>query len=421
MSQARILRAKALLRRFHVRETNVRRRAPLSWEPVGIPVEGAPLKPSGKIKRITVEVPRFGNPFLLRPHPLAPSSAEYHSAKAAATLNTRHKSDSGESSGTTTATMGGRRRKGSTSTTSKGSSHLSGRSNMIPSRYSLRRQKELLKAAQLLSTIPESEGGDPLAVSRLPRSPKALLKLVKVQDRVGLGRAGAANAAQRAKDRAAADNAHQRPVGVLADIIDASGGGKLSASSSMTKAQLKKDLRLRAFLPPALRTTEAASDRFKQGTLSAEVSKVIWVGRPKPKSERGLKVGFKLHGWEREAGFRRKNTEALVEGMDAKIRKFLNVSRYFLVWALLESVEGATGLMIILFAAYREERAGQLELHYHFRWTVCCHLLSRPFAAIHQFVTRFSIRVRVSNFLAFPANSLIVGYTIFAVYPHLLR
>ena len=326
MSQARIIRAKTLLRRFHVRETDVHRRAPLSLEPVGIPVEGAPLKPSGKIKRVTVEVPRLGNPFLLRPHPLAPSSAEYHAAKAAATLNTRHKSDSEEPRGTNT---GGGRRKGNTATRSKGSSHLSGQSNMIPSRYSLRRQKELLKAAQLLSTIPESEGGDPLALSRLPRSPKALLKLAKVQDRVGLGRAGAANASRKAKERATTDNAHQRPVGVLEDIIGASGGGKLGASSSMTKAQLRTDPRLRTFLPGALRTNLTAPDRFKQGTLSAAVSKVIWVGRPKPKSERGLKVGFKMHGWEREAPFRRKNTETLVEGMNAKMRKFLNVSRLF--------------------------------------------------------------------------------------------
>ena len=329
MSQARIIRAKTLLRRFHVRETNVHRRAPLSLEPVGIPVEGAPLKPSGKIKRVTVEVPRLGNPFLLRPHPLAPSSAEYHAAKAAATLNTRHKSDSEELRGTNTATIGGGRRKGISSTRSKGSSHLSGQSNMIPSRYSLRRQKELLKAAQILSTIPESDGGDPLALSRLPRSPKALLKFAKVRDRVGLGRAGAANASQKAKNRAPTDNAHQRPVGVLEDIIGANGGGKLGASSSMTKAQLKTDPRLRTFLPAALSTNLIAPDRFKQGTLSAAVSKVIWVGRPKPKSERGLKVGFKMHAWEREAPFRRNNTETLVEGMNAKIRKFLNVSRLF--------------------------------------------------------------------------------------------
>src|SRR5258708_8869724 len=154
MSQARIIRAKSLLRRFHARETNVHRRALLSWEPVGIPVEGAPLKPSGKIKRVTVAVPRLGNPFLLRTHPLAPSSAESHSAKAAAVLNARHKSNPRD---TKIAAMGGGRQEGNTSTTSKGSSHLSGRSNMVPSRYGLRRQKELLMAAQLLSTIPESE------------------------------------------------------------------------------------------------------------------------------------------------------------------------------------------------------------------------------------------------------------------------
>jgi hypothetical protein len=337
MSQARIARARALLHRFHLRETNVRRRAPLSWEPVGIPVEGAPLKPSGKIKRATVKIPRLGNPFLLRPHPLAPSSEEHHSARAAAALNARRDHGSEEAGGSTTINVGGRRRKGNTPATSKGSSHLSGRSNMIPSRYSLRRQKELLKAAQLLSTIPESEGGDPFALSRLPRSPKALLKLVKVQDRVGLGRAGVARASQQAKDRTAADKAHQRPAGVLEDIIGASGGGRAKALSTMTKAQLKKDLRLRTFLPAVLRTNLPAPDRFKQGTLSAEVSKVIWVGRPKPKSERGLKVGFKLHGWEREAAFRKKNTGALIEGMDARLRKFLNVSRFF-VWALLESV-----------------------------------------------------------------------------------
>ena len=285
---------------------------------------------------------------------------------------------------------------------------------MIPSRYSLRRQKELLKAAQLLSTIPESEGGDPLALSRLPRSPKALLKLVKVQDRVGHGRAGAAKASKQAKDRAAVDNnAHQRSVGVLEDIIGASGGGKLSTSSSMTKAQLKKDLRLRTFLPTVLRTNPTAPRHFKQSTLSAEVSKVIWVGRPKPKSERGLKVGFKLHGWEREAPFRKKDTEALVEGMDAKMRKFLNVSRIF-IWALLESVEGAAGLTILLSGAYREGRAGQLGLHCHFRWfvvtTFCCYIRFR------QLDPRFSFALKVN---VLPANFLIVGYTMFVVYRHL--
>ena len=332
MSHAKILRARTLLRRFHVRETNVRRRVPLSLEPVGIPVEGAPLKPSGSIKRITVEVPRLGNPFLLRPHLLAPSSEDCHSAKAATALNARHKSDSGEPKDTTTATKDGGGRESNASAASKGSNHISGRSNMIPSRYSLRRQKELLKAAQLLSTTPESEGGDPLALSRLPRSPKALLKHVSVQDRVGFGRAGVASTSRQAKDRATTDKTHQRPVGVLEDIIGAREGGKLNASSTMTKAELNKDLRLRTFLPAALRTKLTAPDRFKQGTLPAEVSKVIWVGRPRSKSKRGLKVGFKLHRWEREATFRRKNTEALIEGMDANIHKFLNVSPIFRFW-----------------------------------------------------------------------------------------
>ena len=361
MSQARIERARALLSRFHLRETNVRQRAPFSWEPVGIPVEGAPLKHSGKIKRVTVDVPRFGNPFLLRRHPLAPSSEEYHSTRAAA-LNARRNPGSEESGDATTAIVGGRQRKRDTPATPKGSKHLSGRSNMIPSRYSLRRQKELLKAAQLLSTIPESEGGDPFALSRLPHSPKALLKLVKVQDRVGLGRAGVVNASQQAKDRTAADSTHPRPIGVLEDIIGASGGRKAEVSSMMTKAQLKTDPRLRTFLPAALCTNLTAPDRFKQGTLSAEVSKVIWVGRPKPKSERGLKVGFKRHGWEREAGFRKQNTEALIGGMDARIRKFLNVSRIF-VWALLESAEAAAGLIILPFDVYRGEKERQLGVH----------------------------------------------------------
>ena len=330
MSQARIVRARSLLRRFHVRETNVRQRAPLSWEPVGIPVEGAPLKPSGKIKRVTIEVPRLGNPFLLRRHPLAPSSKEYHSTKAATALNARRDPGSEESGDAATGIVDGPQRKPSTSTTSKGSKHLSGRSNMIPSRYSLRRQKELLKAAQLLSTIPESQGGDPLALSRLPRSPKAQLKLVKVQDRVGFGRADVTTTSHQAKDRTAADNStHQRPVGVLEDIIGASEGGKVKASSTMTKEQLKTHRRLHTFLPAASCANLTAPDRFKQGSLSAEVSKVIWVGRPKPKSERGLKVGFKRHAWEREAAFRKKNTEVLIEGMDANIRKFLNVSRIF--------------------------------------------------------------------------------------------
>ena len=364
MSQARIVRARALLCRFHMRETNARLRAPFSWEPVGIPVEGAPLKPSGKIKRVTVEVPRLGNPFLLRRHPLAPSSEEYHSTRAAAALNARRGPNSEGSDGATTAIVYGRQRKRHNPSTSKGSKHLSGRSNMIPSRYSLRRQKELLKAAQLLSTIPESEGGDPFALSRLPRSPKALLKLVKVQDRVGLGRAGVANASQQAKDRTAVDSTHPRPIGVLEDIIGASGGRKAEASSTMTKAQLKTDPRLRTFLPAALCTNLTAPDRFKQGTLSAEVSRVIWVGRPKPKSERGLKVGFKMHGWEREAGFRKKNTETLIEGMDARIRKFLNVSR-FSFGALLESAEAAAGLIIVLFGVYRGGRERQLGVHCH--------------------------------------------------------
>ena len=233
---------------------------------------------------------------------------------------------------------------------------------MIPSRYSLRRQKELLKAAQLLSTIPESEGGDPFALSRLPRSPKALLKLVKVQDRVGLGRSGVVNASQQAKDRTVTDNTHQRPVGVLEDIIGASGGGKVNALNTMTKAQLKNDPRLRTFLPAALRTNITVSDRFKQGTLSAEVSKVIWVGRPKSKSERGLKVGFKLHGWEREAAFRKNNTETLIEGMDARIRKFLNVSSIS-VSVLFNSAEAAAGLIILHFDVYRGGRERQLGVH----------------------------------------------------------
>jgi len=288
-------------------------------------VEGAPLKPSGKIKRATVAVPRLGNPFLLRPHPLAPSSEEHHSATA---LNSRHNSNFGESGDTTTASIDNHQRKGGAAR--NGSSHLSGRSNMIASRYSFRRQKELLKAAQLLSTIPESEGGDPLALSRLPHSPKALLKFVKVQDRVGFGRADVTTASQKAKVPADADKTRRRPVGVLEDIVGASGGGKVNASRALTKAQLKKNPRLRTFLPAVLRANLAAPDRFKQGTLPAEVSKIIWVGRPNPKSERGLKVGYKLHGWERGAPFRRKNTEALIEGMDANIRKFLNVSQFFL-------------------------------------------------------------------------------------------
>ncbi len=362
MSQARIVRARTLLRRFHMRETNVRLRAPLSLEPVGIPVEGAPLKPSGKIKRATVEVPRLGNPFLLRRHPLAPSSEEYHSSKAAAALNTRRGPGSEESGDTTSGIVDGPQRRHNTPTTSKGSNHLSGRSNMIPSRYSLRRQKELLKAAQLLTTIPESQGGDLLALSRLPRSPKALLKLVKVQDRVGFGRAGVANASVKAKDPTATDKTHQRPVGVLEDIIGASGGGKVKASSTMTKAQLKTHRRLRTFLPVALRASLTAPDRFKQGTLPAAVSRVIWVGRPKPKSERGLKVGFKRHAWEREAAFRKKNTEALIEGMDARVRKFLNVSQFF-GWVRLESAEAAAGLMILLFGIYRGGRARELAVH----------------------------------------------------------
>jgi hypothetical protein len=226
---------------------------------------------------------------------------------------------------------------------------------MIPSRYSLRRQKELLKAAQLLSTIPESEGGDPSALSRLPLSPKALLKLVKVQDRVGQGRSGVVNASPQAKVRTAADSTHQRPVGVLEDIIGASGGGNFKAASTMTKAQLKNDPRLRTFLPAALRTNTTVSDRFKQGCLSAEVSKVIWVGRPKPKSDRGLKVGFKMHGWEREAAFRKKNTETLVQGMGAKIRKFLNVSSIFVFGRCLESAEGCFWTDNPLSLAFTEE------------------------------------------------------------------
>jgi len=299
---------------------------------------------------------------MLRRHPLAPSSEEYHSTRAAAVTNAHRDPDSGESEGATTATAHGRQRKRNTPAASKGSSHLSGRSNMIPSRYSLRRQKELLKAAQLLSTIPESEGGDPFALSRLPRSPKALLKLVKVQDRVGLGRSGVVNASQQAKDRTAIDNTHQRPVGVLEDIIGASGGGKVNALSTMTKAQLKNDPRLRTFLPTTLRTNVTVSDRFKQGTLSAEVSRVIWVGRPKSKSERGLKVGFKLHGWEREAAFRKNNTETLIEGMDARIRKFLNVSSIS-VLVLFNSAEAAAGLIILHFDVCRGGRERQLGVH----------------------------------------------------------
>jgi hypothetical protein len=250
---------------------------------------------------------------------------------------------------------------------------------MIPSRYSLRRQKQLLKAAQLLATTPESEGGDPSALSCLPRSPKALLKVVKVQDRVGLRRVGVSNAARQAKAPGTADKTAQRPVGVLEDIVGASGGGKVKTPSAMTKAQLKKDLRLRTFLPATLRTNLTAPERFKQGTVSAEVSKVIWVGRPRPNSERGLKVGFKLHRWEREMAFRKKNTETLIEDMDAKIRKFLNVSRLFLGWALLEKSEGVTGLMIFYFDVHRGGGAEQLVVHYRSRRafdfsTFCCNI-----------------------------------------------
>jgi Mitochondrial ribosomal protein mL59 len=136
-----------------------------------------------------------------------------------------------------------------------------------PSKYSLRRQKELLKAARLLSQT----GHDLSAEKLLPPGPKAL-------SRISGGGVNKALAALGRKDSA------------------------ISVSGKTERAQ----------------------------PISEGEPEVNWIGAPRPRKNHGLyegrKVAFKLHKWEREQRGRRDAIKKQVQGMDQRIDEWRKVS-----------------------------------------------------------------------------------------------
>jgi hypothetical protein len=138
------------------------------------------------------------------------------------------------------------------------------------SKYSLRRQKELLKAARLLSQT----GHDPSAENLLPPGPKALSRI--------------------------------------------SGGGIDKALAALGR----KDSAI-----------SMAGKTERTQSLSEGEQEVNWIGSPRPRKKHGLyegrKVAFKLHKWEREQRGRRDAIKKQVQGMDQRIDEWRSVSNFY--------------------------------------------------------------------------------------------
>ncbi|KAG8759209.1 hypothetical protein FRC14_006456 [Serendipita sp. 396] len=139
----------------------------------------------------------------------------------------------------------------------------------LPSRYSLRRQKELFKAAKLLVTT----GKDSTALNFLPLGPK-------MQPRVIGGGVDKALSAIRSKGRTV------------------SVAGPTSPRAPVDSSTIGK------------------------------VTEVVWEGKPSPRKQIGMydgrKTAFKLHRWEREREGRQKDIQKQVHGMDQRISEWRN-------------------------------------------------------------------------------------------------
>jgi len=146
-------------------------------------------------------------------------------------------------------------------------------------KYSLRRQKELIKAAKLVgsSILEGTPLHDPDASKFLPRGPKSVTKVY--------------------------------------------GGGALRALNSMRNGdQIAKIAGLTA---PA-----DASTTSKTTTLSLQEREVIWVGKPKQRSGKGIyegrRVPFKTHIWEREKPFLEAAKKKHLAAMSGRIGEWRN-------------------------------------------------------------------------------------------------
>ncbi|KAG8833878.1 hypothetical protein FRC17_009919 [Serendipita sp. 399] len=140
----------------------------------------------------------------------------------------------------------------------------------LPSSYSLRRQKELLKAAKLLV----STGKDPTALTFLPPGPKAQARVI------GGG-----------VDKALASIRSKGSTVTVAGVTPVQGPVHTSAI--------------------------------------AKTSEVTWHGKPTPRKRFGMyegrKEAFKLQKWEREKKGRTKEIQKQIQGMDQRISEWRNV------------------------------------------------------------------------------------------------
>lgn len=139
-------------------------------------------------------------------------------------------------------------------------------------RYSLRRQKELIKAAQLLASTPVEENGDPNALAILPPSPKSLSRVT--------------------------------------------GGGVDRALKELGKEQ-------------ATVTVKEKTTSIGNNLLSPQEKGVIWLGKPSPRNELGIyegrKFAFKRHIWERDQPDRQEATKRQLSGMDRRVTEWRQV------------------------------------------------------------------------------------------------
>lgn len=142
-------------------------------------------------------------------------------------------------------------------------------------RYSLRRQKELLKAAKLLS----QSGRDPTALSFLPLGPKAMERV--------------------------------------------SGGGVDKALNA-----LRGDAAI-----SVAGTTNTLSSHAEGLSVGGDDPKpdvqVIWNGKPHPRKKIGMyegrKVAFKRHIWEREQKDRQSSIKKAIQGMEQRVDEWRKV------------------------------------------------------------------------------------------------
>lgn len=266
-----IARSQALLQKFksrHLSPNSLVRRPPLGFVNVPIipnssstvPSKDALAPDAAKAKKQTVLVPRLLNPFLLGPR--SPIT---------------HRKDS--------------------------------------PKYSLRRQKELLKAAKLLAAGP-SGNPQPHWQQMLPLSPKGLRK-----PREGMG--GGIDKALKELHRM---NWKARGIPV-AGVTE-----RFPAWKPYTAPPVEGE--------SAASTTSSSSAKKASKWTNGRINPnrpAIWIGEPKPRSKISLyegrkKFAFKTHIWEREKPARDEFIRKRVSAMNFKMKQHRRVSLVSLVW-----------------------------------------------------------------------------------------